>query len=304
MKKNEMMNIQLHEQEENACSWRSDLAIEAHQMALKNLNFGKEGDQVDEEQQIPGVLIEEKDFDKIKCVKVEVVNEEGEKATGKPVGTYYTYEAQDLLCLLEDKEIAVLTEEIKKTFQSLISEDMQNIFVVGLGNWKVTPDALGPKVVEGLNVSRHIKGFLTHEQNQGIRDVSALMPGVLGITGIETMEIVKGVTDGLRPDCIVAVDALASGSVGRIGTTLQIADTGISPGAGVKNKRMELSKKTLGVPVIAVGMPTVIDASALVEGISSSFMVTPKEIDAIIDDTSKVISKAINVAFGLDAIYN
>src|SRR5690606_35629985 len=137
------------------------------------------------------------------------------------------------------------------------------ILVVGLGNWNVTPDALGPKVVSNLMVTRHLLEYLPDQVDEGVRPVCAVAPGVLGITGIETGEIVKGIVDRIRPDYIIAIDALAARKLERVNTTIQIADTGIAPGSGVGNKRMELSKDTLGVPVLAIGVPTVLDAATM-----------------------------------------
>ena len=137
------------------------------------------------------------------------------------------------------------------------------ILVIGLGNWNVSPDSLGPKVVSKLMVTRHLLQYVPEEVEHGVRPVCAISPGVLGITGIETGEIIRGIVDRLRPDCIIAIDALASRKLDRVNTTIQIADTGVSPGSGVGNKRMDISRETLGVPVIAIGVPTVVDAATI-----------------------------------------
>jgi len=133
-------------------------------------------------------------------------------------------------------------------------KDDSTILVIGLGNWNVTPDALGPKVVSRLMVTRHLLEYVPDQVDEGVRPVCAVSPGVLGITGIETGEIVRGIVDRVKPDVVIAIDALASRKMERVNTTIQIADTGISPGSGVGNKRMELSRETLGVPVIAIGV--------------------------------------------------
>ena len=204
---------------------------------------------------------------------------------------------------------------------------------VGLGNLYVTPDALGPKVVPEIEVTRHILEYMPKAMPEDTRPVSAISPGVLGITGIETMEILKGVVDNVKPKLLIVIDALASRSIDRISSSIQIADTGIVPGAGVENKRKEISKKTLGIPVIAIGIPTVVDLATVtnecidifIENLQEKAMsndylnklkekdnyedikealvpkdynmiVTPKEIDKLIENMSKIISKAINMA--------
>lgn len=205
--------------------------------------------------------------------------------------------------------------------------------IVGLGNLYVTPDALGPKVVPEIEVTRHILEYMPKAMPEDTRPVSAISPGVLGITGIETMEILKGVVDNVKPKLLIVIDALASRSIDRISSSIQIADTGIVPGAGVENKRKEISKKTLGIPVIAIGIPTVVDLATVtnecidifIENLQEKAMsndylnklkerdnyedikealvpkdynmiVTPKEIDKLIENMSKIISKAINMA--------
>ncbi|MEG1441178.1 MAG: GPR endopeptidase, partial [Oscillospiraceae bacterium] len=135
--------------------------------------------------------------------------------------------------------------------------------VVGLGNWNITADALGPKVIESLMITRHLKEYVPEEIDEGVRPVCAITPGVLGITGIETGEIVRGLTEKVKPTLVIAIDALCSRKMERINTTIQIADTGITPGEGVGNKRKALNFETLGVPVIAIGVPTVVDAATI-----------------------------------------
>ena len=142
-------------------------------------------------------------------------------------------------------------------------EDSMTALVVGLGNWNVTPDALGPRVVSKLMVTRHLKELVPDSIDEGIRPVCAIAPGVLGITGIETYEIIKGIVEKIKPNLILCIDALASRKLERVNRTIQIGNTGISPGSGVGNKRMEISERTLGVPVIAVGVPTVVDAATM-----------------------------------------
>ena len=209
----------------------------------------------------------------------------------------------------------------------------EDILIVGLGNIYVTPDALGPKVINEIDVTRHLIKYLPQYVEEGTRPVSAIAPGVLGTTGIETVEILKGIVENIKPKLLIVIDALASRSIDRISSSIQIADTGIVPGAGVENKRKEISKKTLGIPVIAIGIPTVVDLATVtnecidifIENLQEKAMsndylnklkerdnyedikealvpkdynmiVTPKEIDKLIENMSKIISKAINMA--------
>ncbi|MGL5244660.1 MAG: GPR endopeptidase, partial [Sarcina sp.] len=209
--------------------------------------------------------------------------------------------------------------------------------VVGLGNWNVTPDALGPEVVEKLMITRHLKKVMPDAIDDSVRPVCAIAPGVLGITGIETGEIIKALVEKIHPSLVICIDALASRRLERVARTIQISNTGISPGAGVGNHRMQLNEETLGVPVIAIGVPTVVDAATIAndamdlvldEMISQSqegkefynmlksidknekshliksllnpyvgdLMVTPKEVDDVIDSVAKIISNGINIA--------
>ena len=209
------------------------------------------------------------------------------------------------------------------------------VLVVGLGNWQITADSLGPKVISSLLVTRHMFELLPEEIEEGVRPVSALSPGVLGLTGIETGEIIKGVTDRVKPALIIAIDSLAARSLGRISTTIQLADTGITPGAGIGNHRQGLTLESLGVPVIAIGVPTVVDAATMandtidliIDHLKANkttknsmkcysinhdekyslikqaqgtelidLVVTPKEVDEIIEDISEIIANAINIA--------
>ncbi len=215
--------------------------------------------------------------------------------------------------------------------------DDSTILIVGLGNWNVTPDALGPRVVSKVMVTRHIHQYVPDQVQEGVRPVCAVSPGVLGITGIETGEIVKGIVEKIKPHVVIAIDALASRKLDRVNATIQIADTGIAPGSGVGNKRMELTAESLGVPVVAIGVPTVVDAATMANdtidlvldsmikqaGQGSEFykmlsgidrnekyqmiqelldpyvgnlVVTPKEIDEVVDRIAKVIANALNIA--------
>jgi len=305
---------------------RTDLAIEAREIHSKE----KRGD-------IPGVDVEIKKGEHMTVTVVKVVDKRGEKIIGKPIGTYTTIEAPELRHFDQDMQDEV-SKVLAKELSSLIQLDKdKTALVVGLGNWNVTPDALGPKVVSRLMVTRHLKQLMSDEIDEGIRPVCALSPGVLGLTGIETSEIIQGVVKKIKPDIILVIDALASRKMSRVSTTIQIGNTGISPGSGVGNKRMGLNEKILGVPVIAIGVPTVVDAATmandtidlvidnmidqanngkefyemlkninkeekfqLIQEVLSPYigdlMVTPKDIDSIIDNVSKIIANGINIS--------
>ena len=289
---------------------RTDLAMEAAQNV----------------QNIPGVEVLEGDvMPGVHRVRVTITSDEGEKAVGKKKGTYVTLEAGELArgdTALDEGCSRQLAEEIKH----MAGAAAQGVvLVVGLGNRMVTPDALGPAVCDEVFVSRHIHQYAPDAIDARIGNVSAIAPGVLGITGIETGEIVEGIVERLKPSLIVAIDSLAAKSIDRIRTTIQIADTGIAPGAGIGNKRKAIDKETLGVPVIAIGVPLVVYASTiaqeLIESVISKgpvdvmlqekmqkmlggvnevegadMIVTPKEIDSVVDDLAHIIADGLNIA--------
>ena len=233
-------------------NFRTDLAIETREAY-------KKATQMD----IPGVEVTTDEKDDVKITRVKVANEEGANEIGKPIGNYITLEVpkiQEDDPEVNEKIYKILAKELK-----VIIGDNKNdaVLVVGLGNSNVTPDALGPKVISYLEVTRHIIEFAPEYLTKPVRSVSAISPGVLGTTGIETSEIIRGVIDRVKPDLVIAIDALASRKLERISTTIQIADTGINPGSGVGNKRVPLSRETLGIPVIAIGVPTVVDAATM-----------------------------------------
>ena len=234
-------------------NFRTDLASERRDLYQKANNI---------ENQIDGIESEQEDVDEnIKIERVKITNENGEKAIGKPIGTYVTIDIKKLKIAQEDeiqKASKVLTSELRKLIDVHIDKQGE-ILVVGLGNIYVTPDSLGPKVINEIDVTRHLINYLPQYVEEGTRMVSAIAPGVLGTTGIETVEILKGVVDNIKPKLIIVIDALASRSIERISSTVQLSDTGIVPGAGVGNRRSEISQKTLGIPVIAIGIPTVVD---------------------------------------------
>jgi len=310
------MNYEIH----------TDLAIEA--AGLKNISPEKPAE---------GIETREYKNEFVSVTEVKVVSEKGEKLIGKPQGSYVTLEVPGLRENITDafeQTERILTDELKKILK-LNSE--HTVLVVGLGNRFVTPDALGPKVVDKLLVTRHLYGVLPDEITGSMNSLCAVAPGVLGITGIETGEIIKGIADKIKPDIIIAIDALASRKTSRISTTFQLADTGIVPGSGIGNNRKGLTRETLGIPVVAIGVPTVIEAAAvandaiemLIEAVKSNcdessplrkalhafdnenrynlisevlspsagdLIVTPKEVDSIIDEVSGIIAGSINEA--------
>ena len=320
-------------------NFRTDLALERRDLFKKANNI---------ENEINGIETEEdQNGENIKITRVKIINDEGANALQKPVGNYITIDLKNLKIATED-EIQKASESVTKELKVLIEKHIQrkdDILVVGLGNIYVTPDSLGPKVVSNIDITRHLFEYLPQYVDENTRPVSAIAPGVLGTTGIETLEILKGIVDNTKPKLLIVIDALSSRSIERISSTIQIADTGIVPGSGVNNKRKDLSKETLGIPVIAMGIPTVVEAATITadcldlfsqkineelqknntnyenneqlkkmnESIQNlmkedkyelvkqvlvpenyNFIVTPKEIDDLIENMKDVIARGIN----------
>ena len=211
----------------------------------------------------PGVKLDNYDYESISISHVEITNEIGVEKMGKPIGNYITIDIPPYAHY--DAEIVdSLSRVVSTKLVELIGlKDKDMALVVGLGNWNVTPDALGPKVISKLMITRHLTELLPENIDGQIRPVCAMAPGVLGITGIETSEIIKGVVDKINPKLVICIDALAARKLSRVHRTIQICDTGISPGAGIGNKRMEINEKNIGVKVIAVGVPTVVNATTI-----------------------------------------
>lgn len=244
-------------------SIRTDLAIEAREMVIADRH--KHIQEEENLSNIEGVIIKEREEDDIKISYVEVTKE-GAKALGKKEGKYLTLEAigirqQDTP--MQKKVVKIFASELAQFLNHLGIKKDASCLVVGLGNWNVTPDALGPQVCENLLVTRHLFQLQPESVEEGYRPVSAIAPGVMGLTGIETSDIIFGIVDNTKPDFVIVIDALASRSLERVNSTIQISDTGIHPGSGVGNKRKEISQKTLGIPVIAIGVPTVVDAVSI-----------------------------------------
>lgn len=235
---------------------RTDLAVEAKTLAEER----QQGNQ-----QVAGVFTEERTINDITVTSV-TIDEEGQKATGKKAGLYLTIESQGIRThdTSHQHEVEkVLASEFAAFLKKKGIQESASCLVVGLGNEDVTPDALGPLVCGEIMVTRHLFELQPDRVEEGYRPVSSLIPGVMGMTGIETSDIVFGVVEKTKPDFLVVIDALASRSIERVNATVQIADTGIQPGAGVGNRRKELSESTLGIPVIAIGVPTVVDAVSI-----------------------------------------
>lgn len=235
---------------------------------------------------------------------IRIDSDEAGRRIGKPKGRYLTLETKALSrfsdCYRE------MTEEFSRELSAFLPES-GCVLVAGLGNSAITPDALGPRTVSKVLATRHLKQELVEGEAdflRSLRPVSVLQSGVLGQTGMETAEIISAVCAKTNPKAVIAIDALACAELSRLGTTIQMCDSGISPGSGVENKRMELSEKTLGIPVIAVGVPTVVDLHTAAKGItgqeipsgSPNMMVTPRDIDRLIDHAAGMISCGINMA--------
>ncbi|MEN1969344.1 GPR endopeptidase [Lentibacillus sp. N15] len=233
---------------------RTDLAVEAKDMYVQ-----KEQKQ---DQQIKGVTIKDYEVNDVSISQVEI-DEEGAKLLGKKAGTYITIYADGVKkqdTKKQEDAAKILAKELERLMEKNdIPVDATGL-IVGLGNWNVTPDALGPMAIEKVMVTSHLFKLQHETVADGYRSVAAVTPGVMGVTGIETSDIIFGIIEKFQPDFVIAVDALASRSIERINETIQLSDSGIHPGSGVGNKRKELSQDTLGIPVIAIGVPTVVDA--------------------------------------------
>ncbi|GAA0862450.1 Germination protease precursor [uncultured Clostridium sp.] len=234
-------------------SLRTDLALEAREIYEQGNDAGH----------IPGVKIDTKELDNCIVSKVEVLNEEGANIMNKGIGIYTTIESK-LMKYDDDESREQIIEYLKDELIDILGTDKnKKTLVIGLGNWNITSDALGPKAVSKTLVTRHIFKNYNKDYDDDFTEVAGLSPGVMGITGIETSEIVKSIVDTIKPDRVIAIDALASRKMERVNSTIQISTAGISPGGGVGNKRKALNKEYLGVDVIAIGVPTVVDAATL-----------------------------------------
>lgn len=308
---------------------RTDLVLEARDIYKESHKGEKDIDGIE--------VIEESEKD-IKVTTVKIKNDEGAKKLGKPKGNYITVDMPEFTAY-DGETMDRVSQVLSEVLGRLIKVDTEKtVLIVGLGNWQVTPDALGPKVTEKIMVTRHLQTVMPEAIDDSVRPVCSVAPGVLGVTGIETVEIIKGVVEKVKPDLVICIDALAARKVERVNATIQIGDTGISPGAGVGNNRKQINEENLGVKVIAIGVPTVVDATTiandtidsvidslisnsssggdfykmlksldkyekekLIREIMSSktgmdMIVTPKEIDLVINSLSKIIANGINMA--------
>ena len=267
---------------------RTDLAEEAQ--ALWRQSAGKTT-------QLEGVKARSWEEHGVGRHQVQILNEQGEKALGKPRGTYET-----LWVPGDGRPTPEAAEALGEAVRDLLDlRGGESVLVVGLGNRAMTPDAVGPLSAGCILVTRHLRQQLP-QIFAGVRPVSALVPGVLGTTGVESAEIVQSVVEATRPDRVVVVDALAAGSADRLCRVIQVTDAGIVPGSGVGNSRAAFSAETLGVPVVAVGAPTVMDARQ--PGEQEPLMVTPRDVDARVRRLSSLISAGINAALFPDWSYD
>lgn len=308
---------------------RTDIAAELREMYLESASDASEIEGVHAE--------EEKCGGGITLTRVKIENRDGEKKLGKNIGSYITI---DMPPELTDKQ-TVYEEACRicaKELSALIDlKKDDTVLVIGLGNRNITADALGPETVKSVLVTRHLIEYMPEEIDSRLRSVCAIAPGVLGQTGVETAEIVQSISKKLAPSLIIAIDALCSRRMDRVNSTIQITDTGITPGAGIGNSRLALDRETLNVPVIAIGVPTVVDAATIagdtiellleelklnagekkplykiLKAVSEedknglikevltadygNFVVTPKEVDAVIEEISRIIANGINIA--------
>lgn len=305
--------------------YRTDLAMEIREILM-----------AEAAEEITGISSEDYNFaDDISITRVKIEDQDAARRMGKPMGSYVTINAQDIherdIDYASDVSRAICSE-LRKLYPPL--EKGQCALIVGLGNWNMTPDSLGPKCIDKILVTRHLLEMVPEQVDERVRSVCAIAPGVLGITGIETQEAIKGIVTKVKPNVVIAIDALACRRSERICSTVQISDTGISPGGGIGNKRKGLNEKTLGVPVIAIGVPMVVYASTLtmdvMEKLTSDLragsdpmlkqvaetsqdklfdstlraasstlgdmIVTPKDIDLLVTDSASIVAMGINLA--------
>ncbi len=274
-------------------------------LALENREIYKEA--AKNEDEIPGINATfDTSEEGISITRVSIFSEEGSNALGKPIGEYITIESPFM-----NDEVIEFDEKITKKVSEFIKElghltPKDGVLVVGLGNSDVTPDALGPKTIDNLTITRHLLEYSPDLLPGNSRPVSAIVPGVLGTTGIDTCDIIKGIVEKTTPNLVIVIDALAAKEASRVSKTIQLSNAGIVPGAGVKNNRNKISKETLGVPVIAIGVPTVVSAHSLINEATKNkveleenkfdFMVTPNTIDDMITTLSRLLADGINQA--------
>ena len=277
---------------------RTDLALEAQELWKESAG---------ETTKLQGVEARDTSREGIPVTTVRILDEEGERALGKPRGSYVTLTLEGVAARAEDifaRAARAVAAELSGLLEGVPEGGL--VLVAGLGNRAITPDAIGPKVHEHTFVTRHLVEQMP-EHFGSLRPVASLCAEVLGSTGVESGEVVRAVCEKIRPACVVAVDALASRSLERLCRTVQLADTGITPGSGVGNHRFALDRESLGVPVIALGVPTVVDAATLAADLTGAeeplklgeggdLLVTPKDIDSQVADLSKIVGYGISLA--------
>lgn len=276
--------------------FRTDLTIERQAIVNKELK---------------GVSVKEFKNDECKTIVIDISTASAAKRLGKGIGRYITVEMNAFSdeAAVSDGRLEALVDSVR----SLLPDSDGTVLVAGVGNSDMTADALGPETASKIFATRHIGDELRKQAglHSSLRPVASISTGVLGKTGIESGEYIKSICGAIKPCCVITVDALASGSMSRLGTTVQMSDTGIAPGSGIGNCRKRIDEEYLGIPVIAVGVPTVVDSLALaseISGVSSEKMnsklsercrgmiVTPKDIDLLVKNASYLIALAINCA--------
>lgn len=285
-------------------NYRTDLAVENQEMLERNgekpSGYEKTFTQIDEN---------------ISVLKIEITNEQGEKLFGKKRGSYITLEARgitDGADNIKEKAAAALASCMK---EFIPFHNRLKALVIGLGNEKVTADSLGPHTVDKVKITSHLFKIFGCEEDEEMANVSGFNPSVTGVTGMETADVIESLVKIAEPEVVIVIDSLAARNIERVSTTIQLCDTGISPGAGMGNRRREISQDTVGCRVISVGVPTVIDSRTLImeaaeemnmmddeelaryfESRKMDMIVTASDIDQIIKDFSDIISKAINIS--------
>ncbi len=270
---------------------RTDIALERHELLKDN--------------KCEGVFFQKQENEKSVITTIEILDERGEKALGKPKGKYITIDLPEFSHESEllDSRLTAISQSIK----DLLPPNALTVLVAGLGNESITPDALGPLCAKQIFSTRHIENGMEKDLGlPNLRPVAAVSTGVLGQTGIETAEYIKGIVDFIKPDAVIVIDALASRKLSNLGKTIQLSNTGITPGAGVGNYRKTIDKSTLGVPVISMGVPTVVDGKTIVHDLTGNtenvlieadeMMVTPRDIDTVIQRAAKLLALSINCA--------
>ena len=285
---------------------RTDLAEEMRDRAMTALAREKEGE-------LDGIVFREKKMGDIRISTIEIRTDEGEKQLGRPIGNYVTI-SFPTAANLGYAEFLALCDAVAREIRSLCGEK-KRILVCGIGNGAFAADALGVIAARHVLVTHHLKEMMSPHMD-AFADIAAITPGIMAKTGMETADMVKGAVETVRPDAVLVIDALAAREADRLARTIQISNTGLSPGSGLGNHRSALNERTLGVPVVSIGVPTVVDTATLVyDALSgkdidesalkklSGFFVGPKEIDVMAENLGKLIGYAINRAFHGDFPY-